>query len=153
MEVRLERYLGGDYDTLGRLYIDGKFECFTLEDDYDEFKTKGETRIPAGRYRILFRTEGTHHINYSKTYGTDFHKGMLHLQDVPNYQYILIHIGNTRHDTEGCILVGKVAWVGGMHKLNRVDQSKVAYKAMYPKIRDALLRGEDVWITIEDEKK
>ena len=71
-----------------------KFLAYTLEDEYRETKEKGETRIPAGTYKIKLRKEGGFHGRYTTKYGS-MHKGMLHVQDVPGFDYILIHTGNT----------------------------------------------------------
>ena len=69
-----------------------------LEDQYQAVKVMHETCIPEGTYDIKFRTVGGFHEKYKKRYGND-HYGMLHLQDVPNFTYILIHAGNTDEHT------------------------------------------------------
>ncbi|HMV01658.1 MAG TPA: DUF5675 family protein [Chitinophagales bacterium] len=85
--------------TLGTLSLNGKFLCDTLEDEYRDIKVHGETRIPAGTYKI----ELVNSPKFTPRYG---HK-MLAVTNVPNFQGILIHPGNTDKDTSGCILVGK----------------------------------------------
>jgi hypothetical protein len=55
MKIYLLRYSSQSEDTLGLIMIDGKFECYTLEDQYRNFKVKGDTRIPEGTYKIKFR--------------------------------------------------------------------------------------------------
>ena len=82
-----------------------KFLCYSLEDEYRNDKVMHETRVPAGTYKILLRKEGGFHGRYTKKYG-DFHKGMLHVQDVPGFKWILIHTGNTDEHTSGCLIVG-----------------------------------------------
>jgi len=104
-EIYLKLLKENPNSTISILTIDNSNTCFVLEDGYNKVKIKGQTRIPSGRYRLMFRKEGTHHIKYEKMY--PWHKGMIELQDVPNYKYILIHIGNYVKDTEGCLLVGK----------------------------------------------
>lgn len=79
--------------------------CYTLEDEYQALKVKGETRIPAGVYEIKFRKKGGLHAKYNKKY-PDIHRGMLHITDVPNFEHILIHTGNTDEHTAGCLIVG-----------------------------------------------
>ncbi len=146
-ELILYRKASNAHETWGELHLDGKRICFTLEDEKRAVKVWGETRIPAGRYEINLRREGGHHARYGKKYA--FHKGMLHLQNVPNFQYILIHIGNTDKDTAGCLLVGsKVVTNSGRFTLSR---STDAYTTIYPGIANALDRGEKVFITIKDE--
>ncbi len=153
MEITLERFFHGNEDTLGRFNINNQFKCYTLEDEHrDVFsgrKVYGETRIPEGRYKIIFLTSGKHHKQYSERFGMDFHKGMLLLQDVPKFEGILIHIGNTDTDTSGCILVGSDCIIKGKDKKNMVTGSTIAYKKIYPEIRDALVNNEEVWITIK----
>lgn len=136
-------------ETIGKLNMSGRYECWVLEDQKRDVKVKGDTRIPAGRYEIKLRTEGRIHQNYLAKFGADFHKGTLHLQGVPNFQYILIHIGNTEKDTEGCLLTGKTYTVVNGHFT--IQQSTAAYKELYAIIRDKLLAGERVFISIYDE--
>lgn len=133
------------------MLIDGKPIGWTIEDEHRDKKVMSETRIPAGTYRIGLRTEGKHHLDYIKKFPT-IHKGMLELQDVPNFKYILIHIGNTEVDTAGCILVGSSPNLIGP-KLS-ISSSTVAYQQIYKTIIDAILiRKENVTITIEDKDR
>lgn len=85
--------------TLGKLYINNEFFCSTIEDKYrdlsKEKKVYGETCIPFGTYKVI--------INMSPKYG----RLMPRLLDVPHFEGILIHSGNTEQDSAGCILVGK----------------------------------------------
>ncbi len=150
MKVEVLRYSSGKRDTLGLFRIDCQFYGYTLEDEYRTKKEYGETRIPEGTYEIKLRTEGGFHNRYLKKFG-EFHKGMLELQDVPNFTYVLIHIGNDEDDTAGCILIGntvnnntieeKRGWIGG---------STDAYREIYPIIRDELLTGKQVYLTVKD---
>lgn len=144
MKLRLERCMQTDINTIGRLFVDDVYECHTLEDVYHSPKVYGKTRIPAGTYKITFRTVGTTHSKYSKRF-PDFHKGMLWLRDVPNFEYILIHIGNTPEDTDGCILVG----LAPSKDFKKLVGSTVAYTNLYKKVMDE----EELEITIEDEKQ
>ena len=82
-----------------------KFLCYTLEEEKRDKKVMKETRIPAGTYQIKLRTEGGYHNRYSSKH-KGMHKGMLWLQDVPGFEWILIHTGNTDEHTAGCLLVG-----------------------------------------------
>ncbi len=85
--------------TLGKLYINKEFFCSTIEDKYrdlsKEKKVYGETCIPFGTYKVI--------INMSPKYG----RLMPRLLDVPHFDGILIHYGNTEQDSAGCIIVGK----------------------------------------------
>ena len=103
------RYSSGADSTLGLLFINDangrEFLSYTLEDEFREEKVSAETRIPEGTYDIKLRTEGGFHNRYSAKFGTPWHRGMLHVQDVPEFEYILIHTGNTDEHTMGCLLV------------------------------------------------
>lgn len=85
--------------TLGKLYINNEFFCDTIEDKYrdlsKEKKVYGETCIPFGTYKVI--------INMSPKYG----RLMPRLLDVPYFEGILIHNGNTEQDSAGCIICGK----------------------------------------------
>ena len=102
MEILVDRFISDADTTISRIMVDGKFICFGLEDEYRIDKVVGETRIPAGTYRITLRKRGRHHEHYKKRFA-DIHRGMLHIRDVPNFEWILIHCGNTDEDTEGCL--------------------------------------------------
>ena len=147
MKLDVIRLQFGSDATNGILLIDGVFECFTLEDEVrDGQKQMGETAIPLGEYEIKFRTVGGYDAKYQKKFGTTWHKGMLELQDVPNFKYILIHTGNKDEHTAGCLLVGETQQDLDRGKDGFVGGSGDAYKKMYPKVRDALLNGEKVTI-------
>lgn len=143
MRVEVKRFLHTDDVTMGTM-IAGRHHVYTLEDTYREEKLKGETRIPAGEYQLALRTEGGMHPRYAKRYG-DMHKGMIHLLDVPNYNWIYIHTGNSKDHTDGCILVGTRFWAR-----DKVAGSREAYKMIYPDIAAAILDG-GCSIRIKDE--
>jgi hypothetical protein len=149
MEILVDRFISDDETSISRVTIDGNFECFGLEDEYREDKIAGETRIPAGTYQIELRTEGGFHTRHLKRYGK-LHKGMLHVLDVPNFTYILIHCGNTEKNTAGCLLVGTSANTaeGDMS----ISASRAAYKKFYPKVCDAAER-KDLTITYVDNDR
>jgi len=146
MKLEVLRFNSQDDFTSGLLFdvTDGrKFLAYTLEDEYREEKVKGETRIPSGTYKITLRTTGGFHARYTKKYGS-MHKGMLWVRDVPNFEYILIHTGNTDEHTAGCLLVGDT------QKDGFTGASTLAYKRIYPPIAEVLERGEEVTITYID---
>ena len=99
MNLEVLRFSSGRTDTLGLLFDisngERKFLCYTLEDEYrgydKEQKVYGATRIPTGKYEIKYRTVGGYNQRYINKFGTE-HKGMLHVTNVPNFKYILIHI-------------------------------------------------------------
>lgn len=142
MILRIELHEETTDWTISRLLIDGRFACWTLEDEARAKKVPGETRIPAGRYRVVLRTDGGFHERYLKRFGPDFHRGMLHITGVPGFDFILIHIGNTDEDTRGCVLVGERMTPGALQGSER------AYRQHYPKVAAALLKGEGVWVDV-----
>jgi len=146
MKLTMSRYANGSDSTGGILYVNDRFFCYTCEDEKREVKVKGETRVPAGTYAIKLRDAGGMHNKYLVKYS--FHRGMIHLQDVPGFEWIYIHTGNNEGHTEGCILVGYQA-----HKVNgehQVFASRQAYTDLYQLILIALDRGEDIEIEIRE---
>ena len=122
------------------------FLAYTLEDEYREEKKYGETRIPNGTYKLALRTVGGYNEKYKRRF-PDFHVGMLHVTNVPNFEYILIHCGNTDEHTAGCLLVGDSQENNQITKDGFIGKSTQAYKRIYPRIAEALVRGEEVTIT------
>lgn len=146
MKLNVIRHQFGKDASNGLLFIDGVFECYTLEDEVREVKVMHETCIPEGEYEIKLRAEGGFHSRYLKRYGADWHKGMLWLQDVPNFTWILIHTLNDSTQTSGCLGVGSSQQDLDLDSKGKILQSRDAYQRMYPKVRDALLNGEKVTI-------
>ena len=146
MKLDVVRTQFGKDATNGMLFVDGVFECFTLEDEVRDIKVMSETAIPLGEYEIKFRNVGGFDTKYKARYGSAFHKGMLELQDVPNFKYILIHTGNTDQHTAGCLLIGETQQDLDKGKDGFVGGSGDAYKKFYPKVRDALINKEKVTI-------
>ena len=126
-----------------------KFLAYTLEDEYRKEKMSNETRVPAGNYSIKLRKEGGFHQKYAAKFGA-MHKGMLHVQNVPGFEWILIHIGNTDEDTAGCLLIGDTQTQNITVKDGLIGASTEAYKRIYPPIAAAIERGEVVMITYKD---
>ena len=149
MKLQVVRTQFGIDATNGLLFIDGVFECYTLEDQYQAVKVMHETCIPEGTYDIKFRKTGGFHAKYSARY-KNAHYGMLHLQDVPGFTYVLIHTGNTDEHTSGCLIVGETQQDLDINFNGMVGSSAVAYKKMYAKVANQLLQGKKV--TIEYSK-
>ena len=121
------------------------FLAYTLEDEYRSEKKYGETRIPDGTYKLGLRKEGGYHAKYSKRF-SDIHIGMLHVLNVPGFEYILIHCGNTDEHTAGCLLVGDSQENNQIKKDGFIGKSTQAYKRIYPKIAKAIESGKKVTI-------
>ena len=145
--------VSSDVDSSSGLVFDitdgRKFLCYSLEDEYRNDKVMHETRVPAGTYQIQLRKVGGFNGRYAKKYG-DFHKGMLHVQDVPGFEYILIHTGNTDEHTSGCLIVGDSQENNQLLKNGFIGKSVQAYKRIYTPIAEALENGEEVTITYID---
>jgi len=150
MKLDVVRTQFGADATNGMLFIDGVFECYTLEDEVRDVKVMHETAIPLGEYEIKYRTVGgwftREKARYDKKFGAGWFKGMLELQDVPNFTYVLIHSGNTDESTSACLLLGNTQQDLDMGKDGFIGSSRLAYESFYPKMRDALDAGEKVTI-------
>ena len=145
MKLTVVRTQFGTDATNGILLVDGVFENYTLEDQYQAVKVMHETCIPEGTYDIKFRTVGGFHSKYSERYG-NAHYGMLHLQDVPNFTYILIHAGNTDEHTSGCLIVGETQQDLDISDDGFIGHSGKAYSKLYNKVAKELLLGKEVTI-------
>ena len=148
MKLQVLRFSSESDSTNGLLFnvTEGiKFLAYTLEDEQRSEKVLSETRIPDGTYQIKLRTEGRHHNKYSSRYG-NMHRGMLWLQEVPNFKWILIHCGNTDEHTAGCLLVGDSQENNQLKKDGFIGGSSNAYKRIYPPIAKAIENNEEVII-------
>lgn len=127
--------------------------CYTLEDGHSTIKIPGQTRIPAGLYELSLRTFGGFHERYSKAdwMPHGMHKGMIEVMKVPGFTDILHHVGNIKADTSGCTLYG----MDFMKNSGDIwlKSSRIAYKTVYPLIRDAILSGEMVTIEYKDNDR
>ena len=133
MQIKIVREQFKPDSTVGRLLVDGSFECFTLEDGVRTNKVFGETAIPPGTYRVTVEDSPR------------FKRKLPRLHDVPNFSGVLIHPGNKAADTHGCVLVGQ-QWQPGAEV---IGASRAAFDALFAKINAALARGDGVSIEIE----
>lgn len=143
MHIRVDRDFSNKEATLSKIYLDDVFYCYGLEDQYQEIKIQDETRIPAGTYNIKLRNAGSMTKKYSARYS--FHRGMLHIQDVPGFEYIYIHTGNNDNQSSGCLLVGLKRNEGTYV----ITSSRDGYKKLYVAVVDAAAEN-DLTITFED---
>ena len=139
MKLTLKRIALRQTYTIGRLYVDGNYFCDTLEDtvrdlnkngkfDNGEKKVYAKTAIPYGTYEIKW------------TYSPRFKKYTPQLMNVPSFEGIRIHSGNTSADTEGCLILGENKQVG------KVLNSRATINKFYPIIKKACSKGK---VTIE----
>src|SRR5687768_17793259 len=119
MDLNVKRLVFSEESTVGELSINGEFECYTLEDKVRPVKVKGRTAIPPGRYEVI--------INFSQR----FQRQLPLLLNVPNFEGVRIHPGNTAANTEGCILVGDTK------SENFIGQSRVAFNRLFKKMKAA----------------
>lgn len=117
MKIEVKRLYKTENSTIGELTIDGKFECYTLEDKERTVKIKGETAISKGTYKVI--------INQSNR----FKKLLPLLLNVPNFEGVRIHPGNSNHDTEGCILVGQSI------SKDYISKSRKAFEKLFKKMQ------------------
>lgn len=134
MTVDLYREATQQDATVGRLSVNGVFECYTLEDAVRDHTLAHETAIPAGRYEVIIDRSAR------------FERMLPRLLKVPGFSGIRIHAGNTTADTAGCILVGRI------RARASVRESRLALDALQPKLASALARGERVWLTIHPKE-
>lgn len=150
MEVLLKRIARRDTYTIGHIYVDGKYICDSVEDRDRGLsqtlpvsvnvakKRKGMTAIPTGRYRVTLDVQSP---RFSKFKAYDWCKGYLpRLINVPAFDGVLIHSGNSASNTEGCLLVGENKVVG------KVLNSMVTLKKLYEILKTA---KDPIYITIE----
>lgn len=129
--LRLKRTTFTEKATVGELYLpDGVFACFTLEDRVRNHKVPKETAIPAGAYEVVV------------AWSNRFERLMPRLLNVPFYQGILIHSGNTPAHTEGCILIGR------KKAEDAVYESILAFEEFFPKIKKLTEKGK-LYLLIE----
>jgi hypothetical protein len=128
MLIEVKRFEFKDTHTVGKMYVDGVYECYTLEDAVrNGTKVIGKTAIPIGTYKLIIDAS------------TRFKQDMPHILDVPDFTGVRIHAGNTSADTDGCILLGST-WAGK----DFIGNSKITYKKFFDKLK----QNKTVSITI-----
>lgn len=135
MEILVKRDIFQPQRTLGRLFVDGVFECYTLEDTVrpQGEKVKGATAIQAGRYEVAI------------TFSNRFQRKLPLLLSVPMFEGVRIHPGNTEADTEGCILVG------ASRTDRQVTESRKAFNTLFQEMLKAATKGK-IFITVENSR-
>lgn len=152
MELQLSRIAKRDGYTIGKLYVNGTYFCDTLEDtdrgitdemttaEIKAIKVAGSTAIPTGIYAIDMNTVSP---KFSKRTAYQFCEGRLpRLQNVKGFDGVLIHIGNTAADTEGCVLVGKNTAKG------KVTSSADTFKELWNELEIANINADTITIDI-----
>lgn len=139
MHLKLLRSTSADTSTEGKIYDDGAFECYSLEDtdrfleDEGTIKINRQSAIPRGKYSLII------------SFSNRFQKDLIEVLNVSRFTGIRIHSGNSSEDTEGCIIVGSTNkldddnWIGG---------SRIALKKLQRKVKEALDNGDEVTLEI-----
>lgn len=140
IQLELKRVAKKPTYTIGKLYIDGKYFCDTLEDkdrgltqsmtleQIKKLKVYGETAIPTGTYKINMHTISQKFKNSS--WAKEFGGVVPRLEGVPGYEGVLLHPGNSAEQSLGCILVGKNKVVG------KVLESQIIWKALMKRLQN-----------------
>lgn len=129
--IKVERFLHHPDCEIGRVYINGEYFCFSIEDASRTTKIKGETCIPLGVYPLGTRFSP----RFSKTYNHD----MIWVKNVPGFEFILIHWGNTISDTEGCLIIGDK--IGVVNQKDAVLNSRATYLKFYGRVINQIKAG------------
>lgn len=143
MELKVKRVALKDEYTIGRLYINGEYFCDTLEDTVREEKIYGKTAIPCGTYKITMDVVSPKFKD--RSWAQPYDGKLPRLLDVPNYEGVLIHVGNTASDTSGCLLVGQNKAVGQV-----INSTQTFMSLMEKHLIPAKQRGEEITITYEN---
>lgn len=146
MELKVIRKEFSSTTSIGELYINDVFFCYTLEDtdrnlyntmgskEIEKLKIYGQTAIPYGKYEVII------------SYSNKFKCLMPLVNNVPGYLGIRIHKGNTAEHTHGCLLVG-------MKKgIDKITNSTEGYDRLYVLLQEACSKGK-VFITYEKAKE
>lgn len=147
--IRIERFKSEKDCTLSKMYIKGQYMGFVIEDEIRKVKVKGETAIPQGTYDLdtRFSPRFSRFFDYdskSKTLiSNDKRTGkhpLIWIKNVPNFEFILIHWGNTDDDSDGCLIVGdKLGVIKGQ---TAVLNSRIFYRRIYPILIEELLKKD-----------
>lgn len=146
MKIEVKKIAETPDSTMSSMFLNDKFFCFVIEDGHRETKEPGKTRIPAGEYKIIPRKHGGFFARYRQKFG---HAFAIQIADVPGFQDILIHTGNTKEDTRGCLLVADQAGKSGTDYAAPPGSSTPAYLRLYNEVERAFNSREETTIKVE----
>lgn len=166
--LSLGRFVFKNDWTIGRFYLEGVMIGFSVEDEIRKVKVKGETAIPYGTYDLGFRQSP----KFSSTFlYSDTAKKLIDAKDkvkfpnikdwrnhdlvwimnVPNFEFVLWHWGNTDDDTDGCLITGKS--LGVFNGQEGVASSRDFYKKYYPIVYEEVRNGSKKILIFDDSAK
>ena len=163
MNIKVIRDEFTDACTIGQLSIDDVWQCYTLELPTPESwpGTKGYCCVPLGKYQLTLSSYKGEVYNWMVKLVPDMAKyGVPWISNIKGVSYpdwttcndgiptegieadrhVYIHIGNTKEDTQGCLLVGL------SKSKDRINQSTDAFKKVYKQIVGAINNKENVTI-------
>jgi hypothetical protein len=146
MRVTVHRIHDTGKATIGYLLVDGKYFCWTLEDEGRKAKIKGETRIWEGVYKLGIRKDDTPlTVKHRQAYGSWF-KYHIEILNIRDFTGVYIHAGNDETHTDGCLLLGDML-ANPIIQPNKpltasIQANKRFYELVYPKLE----KGEEVTI-------
>lgn len=154
MNILVTRIAKKSNYTIGKLYIDDKYYCDTIEDkdrnlnnamsskEIKKTKVNNKTAIPTGTYDVTLKTKSPKY-SKSQTFVKYCNAYMPRILNVPGFDGILLHTGNTAEDSSGCIILGYNKQIG------KVVNSMDAFKKVYPILKKASDEGQRISITIK----
>lgn len=147
MELVITRYSQTNESTLGIMTVDGKFFCYTLEDAVRTIKVPKKTAIPAGKYKLKIRKELSPLTQrYRDRYG--FFKYHIEIDNIPNFDFVYLHVGNTVEDTDGCVLLGLTS-TSNILSTGFIGSSAKAFELFYTRVYPLLDKGEEITLEIK----
>lgn len=149
VSITVLRYSDDGTTTIGLLYLNGFFYCYTLEDTHREIKIAGQTRIPAGKYPIDFiRHETDLTLKYRRLF-PEWFQFHLEIKNVPNYIGVYIHSGGDHTHTAGCLLVSDSLSVKNEAKF--LTNSKNTFRRLYTYLQTEIEKGTPIRLVVRDE--
>lgn len=153
MKVLVKRIAKKETYCIGKLYIDGEYICDTIEDkdrglkkemplsEIKEKKVYGKTAIPTGLYDLTLNVVSPR--LGSKPYFQKVCNGKVpRILNVPGFDGVLLHPGNTEEDSYGCLILGLNKAVG------KVLESRATFEKVYKILKKGNDKGEEITIEI-----
>lgn len=147
--LKLLRIFSDGESTIGNLFVNDSFFCYTLEDGCNRVKIPGKTRIPKGKYLIDFKKETTPLTQKFRDSNPQWFIHHLEIKNVPRFDSIYIHNGGTHADTVGCILVSDSLQIENKNRF--LTNSKETFKRLYLFLSQQINNGIGIQIIIHDE--